>query len=44
MIFIVVKFTVRPDRTAEWLSLVQDFTGHGSREFRAFQGRDGVDA
>ncbi|MDQ3054492.1 MAG: antibiotic biosynthesis monooxygenase [Actinomycetota bacterium] len=26
MIFIVVKFTVRPDRTAEWLSLVQDFT------------------
>ncbi len=26
MIFIVVKFTIRPDRSPEWLSLVQDFT------------------
>ncbi|MGW0814539.1 putative quinol monooxygenase [Streptomyces viridiviolaceus] len=26
MIFIVVRFTVRPDRTEEWLSLVDDFT------------------
>lgn len=26
MIFIVVKFTVRPDRSEEWLSLAQDFT------------------
>ncbi|HEX5404912.1 MAG TPA: putative quinol monooxygenase [Pseudonocardiaceae bacterium] len=26
MIFIVVKFTVRPERSAEWLDLVQDFT------------------
>jgi quinol monooxygenase YgiN len=26
MIFIVVKFTIRPERSAEWLSLVDDFT------------------
>lgn len=26
MIFIVVKFTVRPERSAEWLDLVGDFT------------------
>lgn len=26
MIFIVVKFTVRPERSDEWLSLVDDFT------------------
>ena len=26
MIFIVVKFTVRPERSAEWLDLVSDFT------------------
>ncbi|WP_433369995.1 putative quinol monooxygenase [Streptosporangium sp. CA-115845] len=26
MIFIVVKFTVRPERAEEWLSLVDDFT------------------
>lgn len=26
MIFIVVKFTIRPDRADEWLSLVDDFT------------------
>jgi len=26
MIFIVVKFTIRPDRSDEWLSLVDDFT------------------
>ncbi|HVX47242.1 MAG TPA: putative quinol monooxygenase [Mycobacteriales bacterium] len=26
MILIVVKFTVRPERAAEWLDLVQDFT------------------
>src|ERR1700759_2814722 len=25
MIFIVVKFTIRPERSAEWLSLVGDF-------------------
>ncbi|GAA2718210.1 MULTISPECIES: putative quinol monooxygenase [Streptomyces] len=26
MIFIVVKFTIRPERSGEWLDLVQDFT------------------
>lgn len=26
MIFIVVKFTVRPDRSEDWLTLVDDFT------------------
>lgn len=26
MIFIVVKFHIRPERADEWLSLVQDFT------------------
>ncbi len=26
MIFIVVKFTIRPDRSDEWLSLVGEFT------------------
>jgi quinol monooxygenase YgiN len=26
VIFIVVKFPVRPDRSAEWLSLAEDFT------------------
>lgn len=26
MIFIVAKFTIRPDRTEDWLSLMGDFT------------------
>jgi len=26
MIFIVVKFTVRSDRSEDWLSLIEDFT------------------
>jgi quinol monooxygenase YgiN len=26
MIFIVVKWTIRPDRSGEWLTLVDDFT------------------
>jgi len=26
MIFIAVKFPVRPERSAEWMSLVEDFT------------------
>jgi quinol monooxygenase YgiN len=26
MIFITVKWTIRPERSAEWLSLVEDFT------------------
>ena len=26
MIFIVVKFTIRPDRSDDWLALVEDFT------------------
>ncbi|MFI6796142.1 putative quinol monooxygenase [Streptosporangium canum] len=26
MIFVAVKFTVRPERSEEWLSLVDDFT------------------
>jgi quinol monooxygenase YgiN len=26
MIFIVVKWTIRPERSGEWLSLVDDFT------------------
>lgn len=26
MIFIVVKFTIRPERSGEWLTLVDDFT------------------
>ncbi len=26
MIFIAVKFTIRPDRSDDWLSLVEDFT------------------
>ncbi|HEX2300980.1 MAG TPA: putative quinol monooxygenase [Pseudonocardiaceae bacterium] len=26
MIFIVVKFTIRPERSEEWLDLVDDFT------------------
>ncbi|NMI00519.1 putative quinol monooxygenase [Pseudonocardia acidicola] len=26
MIFIVVKFTIRPERSEEWLTLVDDFT------------------
>lgn len=26
MIFIVVRFTVRPDRSDDWLGLVEDFT------------------
>lgn len=32
MIFIVVKFTVRPDRAEEWLSLVDDFTRATKKE------------
>ncbi|MGK5637162.1 putative quinol monooxygenase [Streptomyces sp. URMC 126] len=31
MIFIVVKFTVRPERSEDWLGLVEDFT-RGTRE------------
>ncbi|HEY2204561.1 MAG TPA: putative quinol monooxygenase [Pseudonocardia sp.] len=27
MIFIVVKFTIRPELSGEWLSKVKDFTG-----------------
>jgi len=34
MIFIVVKFTVRPERSEEWLTLVGDFT----RSTRAEEG------
>ena len=26
MIFIVAKFTIRPDRSEDWLSLIEDFT------------------
>ena len=26
MIFIVVKFTIRPDRSDDWIALVEDFT------------------
>lgn len=26
MIFIVVKFKIRPDRSDEWMSLIEDFT------------------
>jgi quinol monooxygenase YgiN len=26
MIFIVVKWTIRPERSGEWLTLVDDFT------------------
>ncbi|GGR08537.1 putative quinol monooxygenase [Streptomyces netropsis] len=32
MIFIVVKFTVRPERSDEWLTLVDDFTQATRRE------------
>lgn len=32
MIFIAVKFTVRPERAEEWLSLVDDFTQATRRE------------
>ncbi|MGH3855513.1 MAG: putative quinol monooxygenase [Pseudonocardiaceae bacterium] len=32
MIFIVVKFTIRADRSDEWLSLVADFTQATRRE------------
>jgi quinol monooxygenase YgiN len=32
MIFIVVKFTIRADRSDEWLSLVEDFTQATRRE------------
>jgi quinol monooxygenase YgiN len=32
MIFIVVKFRIRPERADEWLSLVQDFTDHTRAE------------
>jgi quinol monooxygenase YgiN len=32
MIFIVVKFTVRPDRSKDWLALVDDFTRETRRE------------
>ena len=32
MIFIVVKFTIRPDRSEEWLTLVDDFTQATRRE------------
>ena len=32
MIFIVVRFPVRPERADEWLSIVSDFTsGHAVR-------------
>lgn len=30
MIFIVVKFTIRPERSGQWLDLVEDFT-NGTR-------------
>ena len=32
MIFIVVKFAVRPERSEDWLSLVDDFTQATRRE------------
>lgn len=32
MIFIVVKFTIRADRSDEWLSLIEDFTQATRRE------------
>ncbi|MEU1275672.1 putative quinol monooxygenase [Streptomyces sp. NPDC005799] len=32
MIFIAVKFTVRPDRADDWLALVDDFTQKTRRE------------
>ncbi|MGH3910449.1 MAG: putative quinol monooxygenase [Pseudonocardiaceae bacterium] len=32
MIFIVVKFTIRPDRSEDWLALVDDFTQATRRE------------
>jgi quinol monooxygenase YgiN len=32
MIFIVVKFTIRADRSSDWLSLVDDFTQATRRE------------
>ncbi|EMF00862.1 antibiotic biosynthesis monooxygenase [Streptomyces mobaraensis NBRC 13819 = DSM 40847] len=32
MIFIVVKFTIRPERSDEWLGLVEDFTQGTRRE------------
>ncbi|MGH3943152.1 MAG: putative quinol monooxygenase [Pseudonocardiaceae bacterium] len=32
MIFIVVKFTIRPDRSDDWLALVDDFTQATRRE------------
>ncbi|MFF5207839.1 putative quinol monooxygenase [Streptosporangium sp. NPDC000396] len=32
MIFIAVKFTIRPERSEEWLSLVGDFTQATRRE------------
>ncbi|MGQ0773240.1 MAG: putative quinol monooxygenase [Pseudonocardiales bacterium] len=32
MIFIVVRFTIRPDRSDEWLTLVEDFTQATRRE------------
>lgn len=32
MIFIVVKFTIRPERSDEWLSLVAEFTEATRRE------------
>lgn len=32
MIFIVVKFTIRPERSDDWLTLVDDFTQATRRE------------
>lgn len=32
MIFIVVKFTIRPDQSEDWLSLVDDFTAATRQE------------
>jgi quinol monooxygenase YgiN len=32
MIFIVVKWTIRPERSGEWLTLVDDFTQATRRE------------
>ncbi len=32
MIFIVVKWTIRPERSGEWLALVDDFTQATRRE------------
>ena len=40
MIFIVVKWTIRPERSSEWLTLVDDFT-QGTRASRATSSSSG---